>query len=447
MSAVGGRFVAPVAKGARDRLTLPCGLSRGLPTSLIVGLLTVAALAFAGPALAGTGAPTGYLEICKETQGGLTGTYEFSFAGRTTHVTVANGSTQPVCTPGQQVPAGQVSVTEKQPPDTELCGIRTIQPGRLAWTRGATASVVIPAGGPETESTLVFCNRSAPKGSIAVCKETQGGLTGTFSFDLAGVRKSVHVSKSGADPVCAQRIDVAAGRVNVTETGVAGTTLCGVRTLPSGRVASTSGTTAGVTVVAGELTNVVFCDRPVQPGAGLRDLTQGVRSHPLEVDAGWRRCTRCGRGVRVPRSGRVANQGSGGRGPGARCVDDRGTEDPRGRRRIEWPASEAVWHLARVQEGGEEQRLVEGVAGTSSEGATGSPEDAGIRLVTDVVGHEPEDPVGVEVQVLGERIDRVRVGRGGHGWAGQRIRRAPGRGRTSGHQQRHGERERRGPKG
>ncbi len=226
----------------------------------------MAALAFAGPALAGTGAPTGYLEICKETQGGLTGTYEFSFAGRTARVTVANGSTQPVCTPGQQVPAGQVSVTEKQPPDTELCGIRTIQPGRLAWTRGATASVVIPAGGPETESTLVFCNRSAPKGSIAVCKETQGGLTGTFSFDLAGVRKSVRVSKSGDDPVCAQRIDVPAGRVNVTETGVAGTTLCGVRTLPAGRVASTSGTTAGITVVAGELTNVVFCDRPVEPG-------------------------------------------------------------------------------------------------------------------------------------------------------------------------------------
>src|SRR3954467_2265632 len=259
VSAVGGSFVLPVAKGARGRPTLICG-------PLLVGLLVLAALAFAGPALAGTGAPTGYLEICKETQGGLTGTYEFSFAGRTARVTVANGSTQPVCTPGQQVPAGQVSVTEKQPPDTELCGIRTIQPGRLAWTRGATASVVIPAGGPETESTLVFCNRSAPKGSIAVCKETQGGLTGTVTFDLAGVRKSVRVSKSGDDPVCAQRIDVPAGRVNVTETGVAGTTLCGVRTLPAGRVASTSGTTAGVNVVAGELTNVVFCDRPVQPG-------------------------------------------------------------------------------------------------------------------------------------------------------------------------------------
>ena len=159
-----------------------------------------------------------------------------------------------------------MSVTEKQPPDTELCGIRTIQPGRLAWTRGATASVVIPAGGPETESTLVFCNRSAPKGSIAVCKETQGGLTGTFTFDLAGVRKSVHVSKSGSDPVCAQRIDVPAGRVTVTETGVSGTAICGVRTLPTGRVASASGTTAGVNVVAGELTNVVFCDRPVEPG-------------------------------------------------------------------------------------------------------------------------------------------------------------------------------------
>jgi hypothetical protein len=233
---------------------------------VLFGLLVVASLILAAPTPSANEAPQGYLELCKETQGGLTGSFDFTFAGRTSRVTVSNGSTQPVCTPGQQVPAGQVSVTEKPTPNTEVCGVRTIQPGRLAWVNGATASVVVPAGGPETESTVVFCNRPAPKGSLEVCKETQGGLTGLFSFDVGGKGTSIRVSAGADQPVCSKPVDVTAGRVTVSERGVAGTALCGIRTVPAGRSTPNGTASASVAVVAGDKTRVVFCDRPAQPG-------------------------------------------------------------------------------------------------------------------------------------------------------------------------------------
>jgi hypothetical protein len=82
----------------------------------------------------------------------------------------------------------------------------------------------------------VFCNRSTPKGSIQVCKETQDGLTGLFTFDLGGQRTSIRISPGAEQPMCSKSIDVTAGGVNVTELGAAGTALCGIRTVPAGRV-------------------------------------------------------------------------------------------------------------------------------------------------------------------------------------------------------------------
>lgn len=235
---------------------------------MLLGLLAIVSLTLAAPTPSANESPQGYLELCKETQGGLTGSFDFTLAGRTARVTVANGSTQPVCTPGQQVPAGQVNVTEKPVANTEICGVRTIQPGRLAWVNGATASVVVPAGGPETESTVVFCNRPAPKGSLEVCKETQGGLTGLFTFDVGtgGRGTSIRVSPGADQPVCSKPVDVTAGRVTVGERGVAGTALCGIRTVPAGRSTPNGVASASVAVVAGQQTRVIFCNRPAQPG-------------------------------------------------------------------------------------------------------------------------------------------------------------------------------------
>ncbi len=258
-----------VARRPRPVKESPCAPTQGKVARLLaLPVVLAASLLLTGPpALAAPPPPQGFLEICKETRGGLTGTFGFSFAGRTTDVTLTPGATQPVCTPALQVPAGQVSVTERAAPGTELCGIRTVQPGRLAWTRGATAAVTVPAGGPETETTVVFCNKAAPKGSLQICKETRDGLTGTFAFDAAGRRTTIHVSRDVTQPACAEAFDVPAGQVTVTERGLAGTGLCGVRTIPTGRLAWARDRTAAVSVPAGDRTIVVFCNRPVESGA------------------------------------------------------------------------------------------------------------------------------------------------------------------------------------
>jgi hypothetical protein len=221
---------------------------------------------FAGGPAAAVPAPQGYLELCKETRGGLTGTFSFTFAGRTASVTLTPEATQPVCTPALAVPAGQVTVTERAPAETEICGVRTIQPGRLVWRRGASAAVTVPSGGPEAETTVVFCNKPAPKGTIQVCKETEGGLTGTFIFDVAGRREAVTVGAGAGQPVCSAPLTVPAGQVTVTERAAPGTTLCGVRTIPTGRIAWVRDRSAAVSVPTGDHTVVVFCNRPAGTG-------------------------------------------------------------------------------------------------------------------------------------------------------------------------------------
>ena len=64
----------------------------------------------------------------------------------------------------------------------------------------------------------------------------------------------------------------------------------------------------------------------------------------------------------------------------------------RGRRgRIQRATGEAVLDLAVVEQRGEQQRLVEGVAGARLKRASGTPQDARIGFVPDVVGHVPEE--------------------------------------------------------
>src|SRR3954467_7167535 len=50
---------------------------------VLLGLLALASLTLAAPTPSANEAPGGYLELCKETQGGLTGSFDFTFAGRT----------------------------------------------------------------------------------------------------------------------------------------------------------------------------------------------------------------------------------------------------------------------------------------------------------------------------------------------------------------------------
>jgi hypothetical protein len=147
------------------------------------------------PALAHEG--SGFLEICKETQGGLTGTFTFDFAGQTQSVTVSAGATQPVCTPAIELPAGEVTITERDVAGTELCGVRTVPADRLLGTSGRSATVSIVAGGIENLTNVIFCNKPKPPGVLKLCKAGGMGVTGNFTFTIralpAGMEQTVVV--------------------------------------------------------------------------------------------------------------------------------------------------------------------------------------------------------------------------------------------------------------
>jgi len=203
----------------------------------------------------------GALKICKDLAAGSTapaGTlFTFTVAGRT--VSVAPGT----CVLIENVPVGSVVVTETGPAGFEVVEIRT-----LAGTCTPTGANV----GNATTCTIVmnrttevlFINRMK-KAFIQICKETEGGLTGTFSFTspaFAGTR-DITVVAGATQPVCAPLIEVNAGSIAVTELAAGDTVLASVRTVPAGRCTLTN-RTATCTIPAGgpsEQTQIIFRNR------------------------------------------------------------------------------------------------------------------------------------------------------------------------------------------
>jgi len=83
--------------------------------------------------------------------------------------------------------------------------------------------------------------------------ETDGGLTGTFTFSSAAFTQTqtITVVAGATQPVCGPPLQVPAGTVAATEGAAPGTTLAGAHTLPAGNFIRLTGSTATVTVVAG----------------------------------------------------------------------------------------------------------------------------------------------------------------------------------------------------
>ncbi len=186
------------------------------------------------------------LKICKQLAAGTTapaGTlFTFTVAGQT--VSVAPGS----CT-AITVAAGNQTITETGPAGYRVTAIAVAPSGRQVSQDLGAGRVVVNVGTGVTEVT--FTNQRAT-GFIEICKETEGGLTGTFTFTVEGQNYTINVTSGATQPVCTQPIRVTAGQVTVTEAAATGTTLAGVRTLPTSRLVSSSGRSATATVVASE---------------------------------------------------------------------------------------------------------------------------------------------------------------------------------------------------
>jgi hypothetical protein len=179
------------------------------------------------------------------------------------------GATQPVCGPLTQVTAGEVAVTEEAGAGFVLKGVTTNGPGANLNVSGQTATVTIPAGGPETQTQIIFTNMPPPVTYIQICKETTGGLTGTFTFTSPAFPEPqvITVYPGATQPVCAGLLQATSGQIVVTEQEGAGYMLGNVRTSGPGSV-TYSGWTATANIPAGspeQQTQIIFRNDVVAP--------------------------------------------------------------------------------------------------------------------------------------------------------------------------------------
>ena len=138
-----------------------------------------------------------------------------------------------------------------------------IVPSTTTTTGTATATVTVNSGG---QTIVTFIDvaplPAANTGFLQVCKIGGPGVSGSFSFTVAG--NAIPLLAAGAAPggTCSTPLQVTAGSVVVTEAqpGPGNAVLTGVSTLPSGLLVSSNlGTgTATVTVNAGGQTIVTF---------------------------------------------------------------------------------------------------------------------------------------------------------------------------------------------
>jgi len=108
---------------------------------------------------------TGTLSVCKETDGGLTGTFSFSSSAftATQTLTIVAGATQPVCGPPIHIPAGTVTASEVAAPGTTLAGARTRPEGNFIRLTGSTATFTVMAGGVDAQTLIIFRNSPVAK--------------------------------------------------------------------------------------------------------------------------------------------------------------------------------------------------------------------------------------------------------------------------------------------
>lgn len=146
---------------------------------------SVLALVLAPALVTAAGPSTGYLEVCKASDGSaVSGTFRFTVAAQTIEVPVG------ACSAPLEVAAGVVTVTEEAVAGVGVVDI-TISPADRAVSASIpsrSAQVTVVAGGVATQSIVTFINRSET-GVLTVCKVAGPGIAAGTNFTfLAGGR-------------------------------------------------------------------------------------------------------------------------------------------------------------------------------------------------------------------------------------------------------------------
>ena len=205
---------------------------------------------------------SGVLEICKRADnanGTVSGTYTFTFQGRSVNVPVGT------CTGPLTVAAGDVTVREVPKKGVRISACSTRPTNRLVRCDPANSDAVarVAAGGVANETILTFTNRivnPTPMGAIKVCKIAGRGVAVGTNFGFTVGTKSVQVPAGPANQggYCKILYGFTAGsNVKVTEALRSGTHVSAISVQPVDRKVSSSNVNRTATVTVRSGTTVV----------------------------------------------------------------------------------------------------------------------------------------------------------------------------------------------
>ncbi|HJU00871.1 MAG TPA: hypothetical protein VJ966_06640 [Actinomycetes bacterium] len=209
----------------------------------------------------------GLVKICKKAGPGVTpgSTFTFTLATRADRsVDVKAGS----CSAPQEVPVGNLTVTEKATNGLRVSDI-TVDPagarvGNADLTAG-TVTVAVEASRVVTEVT--FTNRKNEPGTLKVCKVAGTGVVPGTPYHFTVGSTPVRV-RAGS---CSLPMSAPAGNLAITEASAEGTRVTDITVAGAGSLVSRNlnDRTATVNVASGAITEAVFTNtRPSNPVRG-----------------------------------------------------------------------------------------------------------------------------------------------------------------------------------
>jgi hypothetical protein len=227
--------------------------------------------------------PTGLVKICKRAGEGVEPgtTFTFTLATRETRSVDVKAES---CSAPQEVPAGNLTVTEKATAGLQVSKI-VVEPGAaLVGSPDLTAGTVTVKVTADEVTEVEFTNRTAPPGTVKVCKVAGHGVVPRTPFNFTAGTTPVTVLAGS----CSLPMTMPAGNLTITEAATTGLQVTDITVAGAGALV-TKDLAAGkatINVASSLVTEVVFTNaKPSKPVTGcVHDLRWFKKQYEVVED-------------------------------------------------------------------------------------------------------------------------------------------------------------------
>lgn len=220
---------------------------------------------------------TGWVKICKRAGRGVQNGTPFTFTLGSKTIEVQAGE----CSARQTVPFGELTVTEKAVPWTQVSDI-DVDPPRALVSRNLTqGTVTVDVKADRVVTEVEFTNTATPPATVKICKVPGTGVVAGTPFRFTVGNRQVTIPAGFCLP-----LSVAAGRVEITEAPVAGLRVTDIAVAGGGGLISSNLGTgkALVNVASGQTTEVLYTNaKPSNPVNGCVYPIKWFKKQPNAV--------------------------------------------------------------------------------------------------------------------------------------------------------------------